>query len=242
MIFDESLAYPHTYHNTISRINHFTNANSNSNSLITFIIPSINRRTLSRTLSSILQQTHSTWQAIIVFDGCEPTDESLLSLLQDARFLYIPITRIGSQKNIIHGQAGFVRNIGMQFVTTPWIGFIDDDDVITPSYLQHLIHEINITPYADAISFKMIDNGNIFPPINYPHIMSGRIGISFAIKTSLVKEVAFKQSTIEDFELLNDLQKLQKTIVLSPFITYLVRDAVFINNTSSERFVIHAKK
>jgi len=239
-MFDETLAYPDTYHHTISRINHFTNANSNSNALITFIIPSINRSTLSRTLSSILQQTHATWQAIIVFDGCEPTDESL-SLLQDARFLFIPIKRIGSQQNIIHGQAGFVRNIGMQFVTTPWIGFIDDDDTITPSYVQHLIHEINITPYADAISFKMICNGTIVPPINYPHITKDMIGISFAIKTSLLKEVAFKQSAIEDFELLNDLQKLQKTIVLSPFITYLVRDAVFIN-VSCKRFVIHAKK
>lgn len=240
MIFDKTLAYQNTYDDTISRINNFKNLNSNS--LITFLIPSINRNTLSRTLLSILQQTKSNWQAIIVFDGCEPTDDSLLSLLQDTRFLYIPIKHIGSQEHSFHGQAGYVRNFGMQFVTTPWIGFIDDDDTIIPSYIQHLEDEIHITPYADTISFKMICDNSIFPPINYPHITQNTIGISFSIKTSLIKEgFAFKQSTSEDFGLLNDLQQSQKTIVLSPFITYLVRDSVFINNTSSERFVINAK-
>jgi glycosyltransferase involved in cell wall biosynthesis len=240
MLFDEVLAYPNTYESTFSRINDFTQTNSDA--LITFVIPSINRATLSRTLNSILRQTKSNWKAIIVFDGCEPTDESLLSLLQDSRFLYVPIKRTGSQENIFHGQAGFVRNIGMQFVHTPWIGFIDDDDVIIPTYMERFEEELQITPYADVISFKMICDSEIFPPVNYPHITQNTIGISFTMKSSLIKEgFGFKQSTSEDFGLLNDLQHAQKAIVLSPFITYLVRDAPFMENVYSERFVIHAK-
>jgi len=240
MEFNSSIAYPDTFDITVSKSKAFTELNKDA--LITFIIPTINRDTLSRALSSILQQTLSNWKAIIIFDGCQPTDESLLSLLNDSRFLYIPIKRTGSQQNSTHGQAGFVRNIGMKLVNTPWIGFIDDDDVIIPTYLQHLEEEIQITPHADVISFKMIYNNDIFPPINYSSITQNTIGISFTIKTSLLKEgFAFKQSTSEDFMLLHDLQEANKTIVLSPYITYCVRNSALTNNIMSNRFVINSK-
>ena len=239
MTFDMTLAYDNTYEMTISRINKFIS--SLSNAFITFIIPSINRKTLFRTLISILEQTDSNWRAIIIFDGCEPTDESLLSILQDERFLYISIKHIGTQGGeCCPGQAGFVRNIGMQFVQTPWIGFIDDDDTIVTTYLEHLKNEINITPSADVISFKMICDGEIFPPINYSQITQNTIGISFAMKSSLIKEgFTFKQSTSEDFRLLNDLQKANKIIVLSPHVTYRVRATPLIEHELSQRFIVH---
>lgn len=36
---------------------------------ITFIIPSINRETLSRTIDSLFKQSNPNWKAIIIFDG-----------------------------------------------------------------------------------------------------------------------------------------------------------------------------
>ena len=53
-------------------------------------------------------------------------------------------------------KTGNVRNYAMQFVNTPWIGFLDDDDIIIPNYIQRCMEEINITPSADVISFKLI--------------------------------------------------------------------------------------
>jgi glycosyltransferase involved in cell wall biosynthesis len=216
--------------------------------VITFIIPTTNKRTLSRTLLSILQQPKTNWRAIIVFYGCEPTDESLLALLQDKRFLYISIKCDEQKVFPIYGQSGYVRNIGMQFVSNSlWVGFIDDGDTITPTYLQRLEDEENTTTYADAISFKMKCGEDIFPPHHCTEITPHLVGISFVIKSSLIIDgYVFKQSTIEDFTLLNDIQRFNKTIVLSPFITYLVKDTMYYDDGSSyspsARVIINAKK
>lgn len=243
-----TLAYADTYQDTITRMNQFINLDKSS--VITFIIPTTNKSTLSRTLLSILQQPKTNWKAIIVFYGCEPKDESLLALLQDKRFLYISIKRVETQEKVfpIYGQAGYVRNIGMQFVSNSlWVGFIDDGDTITPTYLQRLEDEENTTTYADAVSFKMKCGEDIFPPHHCTEITPHLIGISFVMKSSLLADgYVFKQSTIEDFALLHDLQRFKKTIVLSPFITYLVKDTVYHDDGSSyspsARVVINAKQ
>ena len=41
--------------------------------LITFIIPSIGRPSLQRTINSLMDMKDPDWKAIIVFDGINPT-------------------------------------------------------------------------------------------------------------------------------------------------------------------------
>lgn len=214
-----------TFDETILKIITFY-ADSN-NALITFIIPSINRDTLIRTITSLKKQKIDNWRAIIIFDGCKPYSPSLLELLSDKHFLYFTIQKMGVIKNILHGSAGFVRNVGMHIVNTPWIGFIDDDDTIMPNYTEKLIEEILITPRADVISFRMIDNGNIYLPANLNNIIINHIGISFSFKTTLfLNGFSFQQSETEDFTLLNIFKNNNKKIVISPYITYCVRDSI----------------
>jgi glycosyltransferase involved in cell wall biosynthesis len=43
---------------------------------LTFIVPSIGRDTLPRTIKSLENQTNQDWNAIIVFDGCVPNIET----------------------------------------------------------------------------------------------------------------------------------------------------------------------
>jgi len=206
--------------------------NNNTDALITFIIPTINRNTLSRALLSLQNQTITNWKAIIIFDGCKPTDTKLLELLSNNRFVYISVNKIGVLKNIIHGTAGFVRNIGMNLVKTPWIGFLDDDDYLLPNYTQHLLQEIEINPKVDLILFRMIDNDTILPPDYITDIQFRYVGISFCYKTSLFQEgYKFTQSEKEDFELIDTIKNAQKKIVISPFITYIVRDSDIIYDT-----------
>ena len=42
---------------------------------ITFIIPSVNRDTLKRSIDSLYRQTNKNWLAIIIYDGVEPTQD-----------------------------------------------------------------------------------------------------------------------------------------------------------------------
>lgn len=226
-----------TLDETIFKIKTFYN--DSNNELITFIIPSINRTTLLRTITSLKKQKIDNWRAIVIFDGCKPYNPALLELLSDKHFLYFSIQKTGLIKNIQHGSAGFVRNIGMHFVNTPWIGFIDDDDTIMPNYTEKLIEEILNTPRADVISFRMIDNGIIYLPAHLNDIIINHIGISFCFKTVLFHNgFSFQQSEIEDFTLLNTFKNNNKKIIISPYITYCVRDSI-PNGTILSRITIN---
>jgi len=51
--------------------------------MITFIIPSINRDSIIRTIDSLLKQTNNNWKCIIVYDGVkgrEFNDERIKTL------------------------------------------------------------------------------------------------------------------------------------------------------------------
>jgi len=197
---------------------------------ITFIIPSINRDSLYNTLLSLMAQKVDNWKAIIIFDGCEPYNSRLLELLSDKHFIYFSINKLGNTKDINHGQAGFVRNIGMNLVNTQWIGFIDDDDTLLPNYTEKLLEEIKITPNVELVVFRMIDKNNIIPPINFNLIEKDNVGISFCFKTELYKQgFKFKQSELEDFNLIKDIQNMKIKIVISPYITYIVRNSTKVN-------------
>jgi glycosyltransferase involved in cell wall biosynthesis len=239
-IYCKDIALNNTYEDTLNRIEIFNKKNNDEH--ITFIIPTINRRTLSNALVSLINQSVTNWKAIIVFDGCTPTDRKLLELLSDSRFLYISINKLGTLKDSIgiHGTAGYVRNIGMSLVTTPWIGFLDDDDTLCPNYTAELIKEIMLTPQVDLIIFRMIDDNKIYPPNNINTIISGLFGISFCFKTQLYQEgFKFKQSGLEDYYLLKDIQDTNHKIVISPNITYNVRNSTIIDNTDLVRVIIN---
>ena len=236
-----SIAYENTYDTTISRINQFVNVENRP--AVTFIIPTSDQTKLLRTLRSLLQQTKDDWRAIIVFYGCVPTDETLLSILQNSRFLYISIKR--SENHYVNGQLGYIRNVGMRFVSnSTWVGFIDEGDTITSTYCQRLEDEENNTTTADAIIFKMKCGNDIFPPENYHQITQNLVGISFVIRAPLLTEgYLFKPSSSEDFTFLHDLQRTHKTIAFSQSVTYYVKeDASYCGEAPAGlRFVINPK-
>jgi glycosyltransferase involved in cell wall biosynthesis len=39
--------------------------------MITFVIPSINRETLKRSIDSLMKQSSHNWRAIIIYDGVD---------------------------------------------------------------------------------------------------------------------------------------------------------------------------
>jgi len=180
---------------------------------ITFIIPTIGRATLERSLLSLKNQTSPHWNAIVVFDGIQPTITN-----NDPRIQFLTIEKKGN------GWAGYVRNEGMKHVKTEWIGFLDDDDVLTPNYMAKFQIEARNNP--DAIIFRMkYSNGAVLPPIHETTFKQDFVGISFCFQTRIFQKegLEFKQSGIEDYEFLNTLREHNKRVVISQYITYLVR-------------------
>lgn len=194
--------------------------------LITFILPTIGRLSIINTIQSLKRLKTDLWECIIIFDGVKNT--ILPTLKQDRRFRIFEIDKLGGAPN----HSGLVRNYAFPFVSTPWIGFIDDDDTLSPYYIDNLLEEIKIqSDQLDTILFRMIyRNKMILPNKDDMDIKEGHVGISFCFKRELLHEypeLQFENSSIEDFLFLQNIKNHDLKIVLSPYICYYVKSNYF---------------
>lgn len=121
------------------------------NDLVSIIMPSYNTgRFIKETIESVLAQSHTTWELIIV-DDCsnDNTDDVVSQYLADERIHYI--------KNDTNSGAAVSRNRALREAKGKWIAFLDSDDLWEPDKLQK------------QISF-MRDNGYHFSYTNYIEI------------------------------------------------------------------------
>lgn len=201
---------------------------------ITFIIPSIGRDSLKDTLNSLLNLNDSSWNAIIIFDGI--TYESPII---DDRIItkYIPKTGIQEQGK---SRAGLVRNIGLEMVMNEynkdcaWIGFVDDDDCLSPDYIDNLKSELNISQVSnfckpEVIIFRMAyENGFVLPTQQDRNIILKKVGISFCINYNIAYKYKFENHIYEDFMYLKRLQNNGHKIIISEYVSYYVRCKSYI--------------
>lgn len=189
---------------------------------ITFIIPSLARSSLENTLISLQNLENSNWNAIVLFDGVKNNSE-----IQDKRIQYIELEKKVGICNIEkkhHNYAGQVRNIGFQYLkNTKWVGFVDDDDVIHPLYIQYLKIEEKIEPLIDVCLFRFCDKKmHIVPLKQDKYIQKDHCGISFAFKKHVCQNIQFENNQCEDYYFLKKAEYEGYTIVLSNKICYFI--------------------
>lgn len=63
-----------------------------TDNIITFIIPSLGRKSLFRTIKSIQNQTDDRWEAVVIFDHIEPSDEQKNLIMSCSKIRYIVTT------------------------------------------------------------------------------------------------------------------------------------------------------
>lgn len=186
-----------------------------SKPFVTFIIPTIGRKTIENTIKSLFYQTNPNWLAIIVIDGVD------INLhIDDNRVTIIKIKKTGQ-----HNHAGRVRNAAFDLVNTEWIGFVDDDDCLTNDYVEKLKEEIILNPDTSTVIFRMNNNDlntKILPPPDVIDFEGCKVGISFSVKKDLTKKYIFEPSHMEDYVLLDKIRSGKNKMVISPYLTYLV--------------------
>ena len=195
--------------------------------LVTFIVPSIGRETLPRALRSIDAQTDRAFLAILVMDGCEaPACAADFSWL---RVIYNPV-RTG-----VRNHAGAVRNLAIAEADTEWVAFLDDDDTLSPRYVEMLAAELFLAagapdPQPDAVVFRMMIDagGGVLPPPGAADFFECGVGISFAARRMPVclggaEEFRFVPGSTEDFKALDALRRNKAAILMSCRVAYFVR-------------------
>lgn len=179
---------------------------------VTFIIPSINRESLTRTINSLLKQTNNNWEAIVIYDGVEGQE------FNDERITTITIDKTGVIGQV-HGEAGLVRNVGIRQATTEWIAFLDDDDSINPNYVETLLFKYNS---YDWVLWKMKYQNGLVLPINN-QLVFGNVGISFAYKKDKFSDLLFKNNRNgEDFDFVKELETKSKNYIITEEVYYNV--------------------
>jgi glycosyltransferase involved in cell wall biosynthesis len=183
---------------------------------ITFIIPTIGRKTLENSINSLLTQTISDWKAIIIFDGINPTIN-----INDNRIKIIQIEKLGLNIN----SAGNVRNYGMSLANSKWIAFLDDDDIISFDYIETFYKELRIYPDLDVLIFRMKQDNRIIPKLSTDNFYICDVGISFIMNKDIYNnDLKFIPDGAEDFLYLNKIRDNNYKIIISPYVKYFVRE------------------
>src|SRR5690554_3129002 len=97
--------------------------------MITVIIPLYNKeRSILKTVSSVLTQSFTEFELLIVNDGSTDNSLQMVSSLKDPRL------RIINKEN---GGVSSARNTGIKEATNEWIALLDADDLWKEDHLKN---------------------------------------------------------------------------------------------------------
>lgn len=103
-----------------------------NNPLLTICIPTFNRAAyLSETIQSILSQTYTNFELIIINDGCTDNTDDVVRAYTDKRIKYLK-----NKKNL-----GYIKtmNKGTMLAKARWIMHVSDDDKMRPTMLEEMV-------------------------------------------------------------------------------------------------------
>jgi len=189
---------------------------------VTFIIPTIGRQTLMRTLSSLCEQTDPDWAAIVIGDN---VSTQLISSdwwgAEKQRNIYT----LNLPSKLGHDNvAACVRNVGLSFAVSEWIASLDDDDTVTPDYVERLKAECND---LDLIHFRAeMENGvDLRPPLGNFGFSAGNVCNAFCFRREFARDhkLAFIDGTSEDWLTVKAFIGAGARAKMSESITYRIR-------------------
>lgn len=108
--------------------------------LVSIIMPSYNTgRFISETINSVLNQTYTNWELIIVDDCSNDDTDAVVAMYNDERIRYL--------KNEENSGAAISRNRALREAKGKWIAFLDSDDLWTSDKLKKQIEFMKKNDY-----------------------------------------------------------------------------------------------
>jgi len=121
-----------------------TSSSSGSRPTVSIVVSTFNRsNVLSFAIRSILAQTYSDWETIVVGDCCTDDTRSVLEALADPRIRFVNLPEnTGDQSG--------PNSVGMRLARGKLIAFLNHDDMWFPDHLETLVTRL-VTTGADLI-------------------------------------------------------------------------------------------
>lgn len=170
----ESQRQPYTLVAPAARIEATQRGRSSKTPTVSVIMPTWNRgQLIARAIESLLWQTASDWECIIIDDGStDGTRQVIDRYLKDERFRYF-------YKE--HENCSRARNFGLRQARGEIITYLDTDNVWLPHYLSAVIDAFNQNPdinamYACQIVEERAESSKYFfrgEPFNYQKALKG---------------------------------------------------------------------
>lgn len=177
------------------------------NPLVSVIVPCYNQaQYLSEALQSILDQTYTNWECIIVNDGSPDATHEIAQqwVAQDFRFKYIYQENKGVSS---------ARNLGLEYALGEFIQFLDSDDILEKDKIMLSLNSLQNNNYDLIITnFKTFSSDSSLA-LEHPNFLKSNFlnfesilyewGLNFNIP---IHCGLFLASFFEDFEFSNDLK------------------------------------
>lgn len=199
---------------------------------ISIITPCYNAElTISQTILSIINQTFTEWEMIVVDDGSSDRSVNLIKefTINESRIRYM-------KTNLPSGSPSLPRNIGIENATGKYIAFLDADDVWMPDKLQKEIDFLERNGYDLIYSYyeKMDWEGKRANRIiktrektTYEDLLKSNSipCLTSIIRKDIIGSTRFKQIPQEDFCFWLDILKKGYTAYNLCEVTALYREA-----------------
>lgn len=194
-------------------------------SLISVLMLTYNRENMvARAIESILAQTYTNFEFIIVDNGSTDSSGRIADeyAAKDDRIKVIHRER---------GSIGAGRNTALDEAKGDYIAFVDDDDYITPDYLEFLyslIVENNADIAVCGSSVKTFDKKMIMSAEKAMEIMLWRTYFNVGFPTKLINKDLFKnvrfseQSKYDDIYLMPQIVAESKKVVYYGLSKYII--------------------
>ena len=139
--------------------------NNNTKPVISVIIPAYNAaKTIQETVMSVLNQSFSNLELIVINDGSQDSTLDVLSSIKDSRL------QVFSSEN---SGVCMARNRGIELASGEFISFLDADDIWTLDKLEAQLTALQKNPQA-GVAYSWVDYideyGNFFHQGNYINI------------------------------------------------------------------------
>lgn len=203
--------------------------------LISIIIPVYKvEQYLARCIESIISQTFTDWECILIDDGSPDGSGEICDYYakQDCRLRVIHKNNEG---------VSAARNEGLKVARGEWITFVDSDDFLEPIFLEDLYKPVikyRSISFVHAGCVNFYENGTTTPNQKYSQYFGDNKTILFEGFRGLVFSKLFKKSILLNNNILFDTRiRLAEDYIFTLNYLFFVDTFVFVESAGYNYFI-----